>query len=177
MLDQTGSTCADAFLCPRCKATMSEVARIAPLGAAPGLIAYECPRCRTRAACDRGWAPQLGPSRALDEGGRRAATIYSLIATAKLNDVDPQAWLADVLARLPDQSCQAYSRTAALELAPAAQRRCSSAERARRLVQDRPTPWPSPDAYRVRGSLSGEGAPHASRIQFSDRHWEPRMDG
>ena len=45
MLDQTGSTCADAFLCPRCKATMSEVARIAPLGTAPGLIAYECPRC------------------------------------------------------------------------------------------------------------------------------------
>src|SRR5438105_7208805 len=28
--------------------------------------------------------------------------IYTLIATAKLNDVDPQAWLADVLARLPD---------------------------------------------------------------------------
>jgi len=25
-----------------------------------------------------------------------------LIQTAKLNDVDPQAWLADVLARLPD---------------------------------------------------------------------------
>jgi transposase len=25
-----------------------------------------------------------------------------LIATAKLNDIDPQAWLADVLARLPD---------------------------------------------------------------------------
>src|SRR5437667_5578421 len=39
-----------------------------------------------------------------DEGGRRAAAIYSLIATAKLNDVDPQAWLADVLARLPDHS-------------------------------------------------------------------------
>jgi transposase len=37
-----------------------------------------------------------------DEGGRRAAAIYTLIATAKLNDVDPQAWLADVLARLPD---------------------------------------------------------------------------
>ena len=41
-----------------------------------------------------------------DEGGRRAATIYSLIATAKLNDVDPQAWLADVLARLPDHSAK-----------------------------------------------------------------------
>jgi transposase len=37
-----------------------------------------------------------------DEGGRRAAAIYTLIQTAKLNDVDPQAWLADVLARLPD---------------------------------------------------------------------------
>ena len=37
-----------------------------------------------------------------DEGGRRAAAIYTLIQTAKLNDVDPQAWLADVLARLQD---------------------------------------------------------------------------
>lgn len=35
-------------------------------------------------------------------GGDRAAFMYSLIVTAKLNDVDPQAWLADVLARLPD---------------------------------------------------------------------------
>ena len=41
-----------------------------------------------------------------DEGGRRAAAIYTLIATAKLNDIDPQAWLADVLARLPDHSAQ-----------------------------------------------------------------------
>jgi transposase len=37
-----------------------------------------------------------------DEGGRRAAALYTLIATAKLNDVDPQAWLADVLGRLLD---------------------------------------------------------------------------
>jgi len=37
-----------------------------------------------------------------DAGGRRAATIYTLIETAKLNDVDPRAWLADVLARLQD---------------------------------------------------------------------------
>jgi IS66 C-terminal element len=28
--------------------------------------------------------------------------MYTLIETAKLNDIDPQAWLADVLARLPD---------------------------------------------------------------------------
>ena len=37
-----------------------------------------------------------------DEGGRRAAAIYTLIETAKLNDIDPQAWLADMLARLQD---------------------------------------------------------------------------
>jgi transposase len=37
-----------------------------------------------------------------DRGGRRAAAMYSLIVTAKLNDVDPQAWLADVLARIAD---------------------------------------------------------------------------
>ncbi|MGE0447492.1 MAG: IS66 family transposase [Vicinamibacterales bacterium] len=35
-------------------------------------------------------------------GGERAAAIYTLIHTAKLNDVDPQAWLADVLARIAD---------------------------------------------------------------------------
>ena len=37
-----------------------------------------------------------------DEGGRRAAAIYTLIHTARINDVDPHAWLADVLARLQD---------------------------------------------------------------------------
>jgi transposase len=34
-------------------------------------------------------------------GGGRAAFMYSLIVTAKMNGVDPQAWLTDVLARLP----------------------------------------------------------------------------
>src|SRR5207302_2465537 len=37
-----------------------------------------------------------------DEGGRRAAAIYTLVETAKLNDIDPQAWLTNVLARLQD---------------------------------------------------------------------------
>ncbi|KKC34965.1 IS66 family transposase [Devosia psychrophila] len=37
-----------------------------------------------------------------DRGGQRAAFMYSLIVTAKLNDVDPQAWLADILARIAD---------------------------------------------------------------------------
>ncbi|MFQ5467173.1 MAG: IS66 family transposase [Kiloniellaceae bacterium] len=37
-----------------------------------------------------------------DRGGERAAVMYTLIVTAKMNDVDPQAWLADVLARIAD---------------------------------------------------------------------------
>lgn len=41
-----------------------------------------------------------------DRGGERAAVIYTLIASAKLNGVDPQAWLADVLARINDHKIQ-----------------------------------------------------------------------
>ena len=41
-----------------------------------------------------------------DRGGERAAVMYSLIGTAKLNGVDPQAWLADVLARIADHPVQ-----------------------------------------------------------------------
>jgi hypothetical protein len=41
-----------------------------------------------------------------DRGAERAAVMYTLIQTAKLNDVDPQAWLADVLARINDHNIQ-----------------------------------------------------------------------
>jgi transposase len=41
-----------------------------------------------------------------DRGGERAAAMYSLIVTAKLNDVDPRTWLADVLARIADHPVQ-----------------------------------------------------------------------
>ena len=37
-----------------------------------------------------------------ESGGERAAVMFTLIETAKLNVVDPQAWLADVLARIAD---------------------------------------------------------------------------
>ncbi|APO72204.1 IS66 family insertion sequence transposase domain-containing protein (plasmid) [Rhizobium gallicum] len=37
-----------------------------------------------------------------DRGADRAAFMATLIMTAKLNDIDPQAWLADVLARIAD---------------------------------------------------------------------------
>jgi hypothetical protein len=37
-----------------------------------------------------------------DRGGQRAAAMYSLIVTAKMNNIDPQAWLANVLARIAE---------------------------------------------------------------------------
>jgi transposase len=37
-----------------------------------------------------------------DRGGERAAVMFTLIQSCKLNDVDPQAWLADVLARIAE---------------------------------------------------------------------------
>jgi len=37
-----------------------------------------------------------------ERGAERAAAMVTLIGTAKLNDVDPQAWLADVLGRIAD---------------------------------------------------------------------------
>jgi hypothetical protein len=41
-----------------------------------------------------------------DRGGQRAAVMFTLIQTAKLNGVDPQAWLADVLGRIADHNSQ-----------------------------------------------------------------------
>jgi transposase len=39
-----------------------------------------------------------------DRGGERAAVMLTLIHTARLHDVDPRAWLADVLARINDHA-------------------------------------------------------------------------
>ena len=35
-----------------------------------------------------------------DRGGERAAVIYTALETARLNGIDPEAWLADVIDRL-----------------------------------------------------------------------------
>lgn len=37
-----------------------------------------------------------------DAGGRRAAALYTLTETARLNDIDPEAWLTDVIGRIND---------------------------------------------------------------------------
>ena len=45
-----------------------------------------------------------------DQGGHRAATIYSLIETAKLNGVDPEAWLTDTIARIADHPARSIDQ-------------------------------------------------------------------
>jgi transposase len=47
-----------------------------------------------------------------DDGGRHAAALYTLIETGKVNDIDPQAWLADILARLPDHPARRIDQLA-----------------------------------------------------------------
>ena len=63
--------------------------------------------CLTNNAAERAIRPLALGRRAWlfagsDRGGIRAAAIYTLIGTARLNNVDPQAWLADVLASIAD---------------------------------------------------------------------------
>jgi len=63
-------------------------------------LSKQCRRTGDTRHCS--WPPQLDLRSGSDAGGHRAAAVYSLVETCKLNNVDPQAWLADVLARLPD---------------------------------------------------------------------------
>ena len=68
----------------------------------------------------QGFAPRDLPSgfsslQFADSGeGRLGVASYPLIATAKLEDIDPQAWFADMLVRLPSYPASA-SRLGALE--------------------------------------------------------------
>src|SRR5207248_10634095 len=59
-----------------------------------------------------------------DAGGRRAAAVYSLIESAKLNGVNPQHYLADVLTRIADitrhdASMNCFRRTGSPLIPPA----------------------------------------------------------
>ena len=70
-----------------------------------------------------------------DRGGMRAAAIYTLIGTAKLNDIAPQAWPADVLARIAETPrAPAPTRALALESRTAARPRCLKRSPPRRLT-------------------------------------------
>ena len=51
-----------------------------------------------------------------ERGAERAAVMYTLIQTAKLNGIDPQAWLADVLSRMAETPQNSARRAPTLEL-------------------------------------------------------------
>ena len=53
-------------------------------------------------------------------GGRSAAIAYTLIESAKLNGVDPQAWLTDVLHRIPGHKITRIDELLPLRYAAAA---------------------------------------------------------
>jgi hypothetical protein len=81
-----------------------------------------------------------------DEGGRRAAAIYTLIQTAKLNDIEPAGVARRPARPLAGSSSRADRRSAPLELAAA--RPLSKGRPSPRVAAPiRLTPWPSPDAY------------------------------
>ncbi len=56
-----------------------------------------------------------------DAGGERAAVIYSLIGTAKLNGIDPEAYLRDVLARIADHPINRIDELLPWNLTPVAE--------------------------------------------------------
>src|SRR5499427_6123625 len=56
-----------------------------------------------------------------DRGGERAAAIYSLIGTAKLNGIDPESYLRDVLSRVADHPINRIADLLPWNLAPAHQ--------------------------------------------------------
>ena len=61
-----------------------------------------------------------------DEGGRRAADIYTIIESAKLNGLDPHAYLADVIDRL----AKGWPRSRLADLMPWAWTKTRDAEAA-----------------------------------------------
>jgi hypothetical protein len=62
-----------------------------------------------------------------DRGGQRAAAMYSIIVTAKMNDIDPQAWLADVLARIAEHPVHRLDELLPWNWRPLQARACQAA--------------------------------------------------
>ena len=82
-----------------------------------------------------------------DRGGDRAAAMYSLIVTAKLNDVDPRAWLADVLGRISDHPASRLDELLPWNYGRQHRRPSPPDHTPRGHLTLRSTPWWSPDGY------------------------------
>lgn len=54
-----------------------------------------------------------------EQGGKSAAVAYTLIETTKLNGVDPQAWLTDILSRIADHKINRIDELLPWKFAPA----------------------------------------------------------
>ncbi len=72
-----------------------------------------------RVARCRHWAKKLSVAGS-DAGGERAAAIYSVIGSAKLNGIDPEAYLSLVLRRMADHPINRIGELLLWNLFPAA---------------------------------------------------------
>jgi transposase len=63
-----------------------------------------------------------------DSGGQRAAALYSLIGTAKLNGLDPALYLRTVLAQIPEHPINRIEQLLPWNLAPSRQTDPSKAD-------------------------------------------------
>ena len=73
------------------------------------------------------WEERHGCSPVLIAASERAAVMATLIMTARLNDIDPKAWLADVFARIADMPQNRLHELLPLNWTPPASRSSAQA--------------------------------------------------
>ena len=106
--------------------------------------------------------------------------MYTLITTAKLNDVDPQAWLADVLARIADLPYVAAARASTLGVAAGRwiDRRLTFCLLPFKALVNPSVPRPSPEGYATTTAGMRDPGPararqHHGALRPGRHHHEP----
>ena len=108
-----------------------------------------------------------------DAGGRRAAAMYTLIETAKLNGIDPRAWLADVLARLPGHPAKQVAELLAMELVGSGPEACSMRPELRLSYRPDDDGTGRLDAAVTSGAFCGTGSAWFERQTLQDTSSKP----